>query len=138
VPAVERDPVDPARTAPAPPAPAAPAGPASLLAQRIAAGQRWLQESHPETLAIQVLGTVDGDEIERRLTQLAQSVESEKLFVFRTMARDRPSLTIVYGGFDDRVAARAALERLPAPIRANNPLLRTVRGLREELARVRG
>jgi type II secretory pathway predicted ATPase ExeA len=138
VPAVERDPVDAARTAPAPPAPPAAAGPASLLAQRIAAGQRWLQESPPETLAIQVLGTADGDEIERRLTQLARSVESEKLFVFRTVARDRPSLTIVYGGFDDRVAARAALERLPAPIRANNPLLRTVRGLREELAAVRG
>jgi septal ring-binding cell division protein DamX len=50
------------------------------------------------------------------------------------MAKDRPSLTVLYGSFATLREANAELERLPEALKANRPYCRTVNGIRAEIA----
>jgi len=56
-----------------------------------------------------------------------------KIFVYRTVAKQKPSLTVLYGSFGDRRTAREALEKLPESLKTNQPILRTVNGIRAEI-----
>jgi septal ring-binding cell division protein DamX len=58
-----------------------------------------------------------------------------KVFVYRTSANGRPLLTLLYGTFSDRRSAQDVLEKLPEGLKANQPILRTVEGIRGELRR---
>jgi len=49
------------------------------------------------------------------------------------VAQGKPSITVVYGSYADRQSAVQALEKLPAAITANKPVLRTVNGIRTEM-----
>jgi len=40
----------------------------------------------------------------------------------------------LYGSFDDRRAAQEALAKLPANLKAYKPVLRTMQGIRAEIA----
>jgi septal ring-binding cell division protein DamX len=55
--------------------------------------------------------------------------------VYRTLARQKPSLTVLYGSFNDHGAAKEALQTLPASLRAFKPILRTVQGIQGEIKR---
>ena len=61
-------------------------------------------------------------------------VEINDIFVYRTVAKQKPSLTVLYGSFDDRQAAQAALTGLPAFLKTYKPVLRTMQGIRTEIA----
>ena len=58
-----------------------------------------------------------------------------KIFVYRTVARQKPSLTVLYGSFNDHGAAKEALQTLPASLKAFKPILRTVQGIQGEIKR---
>ena len=60
-------------------------------------------------------------------------IEMNKIFVYRTVARQKPSLTVLYGSFGDRREAQQALNELPASLKAYRPILRTVQGIRGEM-----
>ena len=53
---------------------------------------------------------------------------------YRTIAKQKPSLTVLYGTFDDRRAAQEALAKLPPALKAYKPVLRTMQGIRTEIA----
>jgi septal ring-binding cell division protein DamX len=55
--------------------------------------------------------------------------------VYRTLARQKPFLTVLYGSFNSREAAQNALDRLPPHLKAFKPYLRSVQGIREEMSR---
>ena len=58
---------------------------------------------------------------------------SSDLFVYRTRARQKPFLTVLYGSYASREAAQEAMGRLPGQVRAYKPYLRTVQGIRTEI-----
>jgi type II secretory pathway predicted ATPase ExeA len=143
-------PATPQAKAPAAPAPIVPvvtasAGPSTPRAQelqagswdlvetRIAATREWLASEAHSTYSIQLFGTNDPQLLKTHLNDLAKSVEMNKIFVYRTLARQKPSLTVLYGSFGDRRAAQEALDRLPESLKANQPILRTVNGIRAEI-----
>jgi septal ring-binding cell division protein DamX len=66
---------------------------------------------------------------------LSKSIEINKIFVYRTLAKDKPSLTVLYGSFSDRRAAQQALKELPASLKGYRPQLRTVQGILAEIQR---
>ncbi|MBC7780760.1 MAG: SPOR domain-containing protein, partial [Proteobacteria bacterium] len=107
---------------------------ATLLDTRLRATRDWLGRAPPETVSIQIMGSRSEDQLDRQLRALARQLESEQLFVFRTRAGERPSMTVLYGTFATRDEARAALASLPPPIRNFSPHLRTVQGVRAEIA----
>lgn len=104
-----------------------------LIAERLAATYRWLALAEPETYSIQLLGASDDAQLDEQLRGVIRWLEIDRLFVYRTTARGKPSLTVLYGVYADRAAAQEALARLPAPLRAFQPMLRTVQGVRSEL-----
>jgi MSHA biogenesis protein MshM len=67
-----------------------------------------------------------------QLKSLGSVLEPNKIYVFRTVAQGKPAMTVVYGAYADRKAALEALDKLPAAVAANRPVLRTVNGIRTE------
>jgi septal ring-binding cell division protein DamX len=109
------------------------AGEGDLMGGRLAATQRWLAKQTPTTYSIQLLGAADDQLLKRRLSILSKSIEMNKVFVYRTTAKGKPFLTVLYGSYGDREAAQGAMADLPAELKAYRPLLRTVQGIRREI-----
>jgi type II secretory pathway predicted ATPase ExeA/septal ring-binding cell division protein DamX len=104
-----------------------------LLESRLDATREWLTNARRSTISIQLMGTNDPEQLKDLLNGIGKVIEINKVFVYRTMARQKPSLTVLYGSFDNRRAALDALDKLPAVLRSNRPILRTVQGIRAEI-----
>ena len=104
-----------------------------LLEARLAATRAWLVTEPHTTYSIQLMGANDSEQLREHLSALAKFVEINNIFVYRTVARQKPSLTVLYGSFTNPRAAREALDKLPESLKANRPLLRTVQGIRAEI-----
>ena len=106
-----------------------------LVDRRFAATREWLTDAAPTTYSIQLMGIEDEDQLKHHLNDIGKFVEVNKVFLYRTIANRKASLTVLYGNFSDRRAAQDALEKLPAALKAYRPILRTVRGIRTEIMR---
>jgi type II secretory pathway predicted ATPase ExeA/septal ring-binding cell division protein DamX len=104
------------------------------LEERLAATEAWLKETPGTIYTIQLLGTDDRAQLKQYLNVLSKYIETNDVFIYRTVAKQKPSLTVVYGSYADRQAALDALSALPPQLKAYRPLLRTVNGIRAELA----
>jgi len=107
-----------------------------ILESRLRAGDDWLRAAPGQTLTIQLLGTENSPQLKEHLSTIAKSIEINNIFVYRTVARQKPFLTVLYGSFGSREAAQDALDRLPPSLKANKPYLRTVQGVRDEMSRL--
>jgi MSHA biogenesis protein MshM len=107
---------------------------ADSLQVRLAATESWLVHQDKNTYSIQLLGADNPQQLKHHLNVISKYVEINEIFVYRTVAKQKPSLTVLYGTFNDRQAARDALAQLPAPLKAYKPLLRSVQGIRAEIA----
>jgi type II secretory pathway predicted ATPase ExeA len=105
-----------------------------LLEQRLLATERWLAEEQGDVFSIQLLGSNDTQMLRSYLETLSNHIEKDKIFVYRTVANQAPSMTVLYGAFPARAEAMKSLEALPAALKANRPYIRTVQGVRAELA----
>ncbi len=110
-----------------------PAGSSALLETRLAATTAWLASAKPQTYTIQLLGSSDDQQLNQHLKFLSNSIDINSLFVYRTVAKGAPALTVVWGSFDDRGEAREAMAKLPPFLKAYRPLLRTVQGIKAEV-----
>ena len=108
---------------------------ADILAGRLDATRHWLHRESPETLSIQLFGSENTPQLRDHLSSIAKFVEANSIYVYRTVAKQRPFLTVLYGSFENREAALIALDRLPPHLKAFKPYLRTVQGIREEMSR---
>lgn len=106
-----------------------------MLDTRLRLTREWLTSSDPETLSIQLLGSENPQQLRDHLSTIAKSIEISNVFVYRTLAKQKPFLTVLYGAFNTREAAQSALDRLPMHLKAFKPYLRTVQGIREEMSR---
>ncbi len=115
------------------PAPAAGNGSADLLEQRLLATERWLAQEQGGIYSIQLLGSNDPQMLMHYLQSLSDYIEIDKIFVYRTVANQEPSMTVLYGAFAARIDAIRSLDALPADLKSNRPYIRTVQGIRSEL-----
>ncbi len=104
-----------------------------LVQIRLAATQEWLARESQNTLSIQLMGTNDEQQLKDHLNILSNYIEINKVFVYRTRAKQKPSITVLYGSFSNGHTAKEALEGLPPFLKKNRPLLRTVQGIRTEV-----
>jgi septal ring-binding cell division protein DamX len=112
-----------------------PAAEQTVVDQRFAASRVWLTDAAPTTYSIQLMGIEAEDQLKRHLIDIGKFVEVDKVFLYRTIANRKASLTVLYGSFSDRRAAQDALEKLPSALKAYRPILRTMRGIRTEILR---
>lgn len=131
------------KPAPAPntetPAPAAtrdnnPRAIGQLLNDRLAATTKWLAQSPPQTYTVQLLGSHDEKQLNQHLRFISNIIEINDVFVYRTLAKGEPALTLTWGNFDNPRAAREAMAKLPPSLKMYRPLLRTVQGIKTEIA----
>ncbi len=106
-----------------------------LLEQRMQATEKWLLEQNDEAYSLQLLGANEHDLLREYLKTIAKFVEIEKVYVYRTSANGRPSLTVLYGTFGTRNEVARALQGLPEALKINRPYYRTIQGIRSEIAR---
>jgi MSHA biogenesis protein MshM len=120
-----------------PPAPAnvLPVGALDVLEARLAATREWLAQQEQVAYTIQVFGTNDPQQLNKHLNDIAKSIEINKLYVYPSLVKEKSYWTVLYGSFNDRFAAQEGLGRLPQALMANQPLLRTVQGIRDEIRR---
>ena len=113
--------------------------PQDIIRTRLSATEQWLARAQPETVGIhiQLLGALDPKRLENYLLELGKAVDIEQVFVYRTRAGGKPAFSVIYGSYPDRSQANAALEQLPASLRAQQPYLRTVQGMRAEIGATR-
>jgi len=104
-----------------------------LVQSRLAATQEWLAREAQITVSIQLMGTNDEQQLKDHLNVLSNYIEINKVFVYRTKAKQKPSITVLYGSFSNDRTAREALAGLPPFLKKNRPLLRTVHGIRTEI-----
>ena len=103
-----------------------------IVSRRIVATNNWLTNQVPSTVSIQLMGVPEGPELKNDLELLSQKIELDEIYVYRTQVNGQPYLSVLYGSFDNRVGALAALKGLPEEIRKNKPQLRTVSGVLQE------
>ena len=104
---------------------------ANLLEVRLAATVEWLATEANNTYSIQILGTNDSEQLRLHLNELVKFIEMNKVFVYRNRG---PFVTMLYGSFSDRRLAQEVLSKLPERLKANQPILRTVDGVRAEIS----
>ncbi len=111
--------------------------PPDLLAQRLRETERWLVEADDSRFTIQLLGATNAEILRQDLKRISYNIELERVFVYRTVANQRPSFTVLLGTYGTRTEAARVIEALPEPIRLNRPYYRTVRSVRAEIADAR-
>jgi MSHA biogenesis protein MshM len=108
-----------------------------VLEQRLHATSQWLAQQSGSAYSIQLLGAQDPELLREYFKTIGKYLEIEKVYVYRTIANQRPSLTVLYGNFADRAEVNRMLDSLPDDLKANRPYYRTIHGIRSEIARYR-
>jgi DamX protein len=103
-----------------------------VLQSRITATRDWLASTPDNTNTIQLMGVGTEDRLKADLKPLLNTLEADKIYVFRTMAKGKPWFTVAYGSYPDRRGAVQAVQTLPGSLAANQPFVRTVAGIRNE------
>ncbi len=106
-----------------------------MLAQRLSETERWLAATEDSSFTIQLLGSSNTEILRQDLNKLREYVDIERVFVYRTIANQRPSFTVVLGTYGTRTEANREIQELPEPISINRPYFRTVGSVRAEIAR---
>ena len=103
------------------------------LDERLAATNEWLGNQPPSNLSIQVMGSNDTGKLKAYLKQISDIIEIQNVYVYRTMAKGKPSYTVLYGTYNNRTDATKAIASLPPVLAAFRPYLRTIQGIRAEI-----
>ena len=106
-----------------------------LLERRLRETERWLAETEDSRFTIQLLGSDNPDYLRNGLAAIGDVIELERVFVYRTLANQRPSYTVLLGTFGTRAEAFQEIDALPESMKANGPYFRTIRGVKAEIAR---
>lgn len=109
----------------------------SPLEQHLADTERWLSESEPQQVTLQLLlsspSVAGSTAVETFVDQAAASVAKDDLHLYRGIGRGGEYFGVLYGRFADRKAAKQALATLPAALKVNRPIFRTIGGIRQEI-----
>jgi septal ring-binding cell division protein DamX len=103
-----------------------------LVSERISASTSWLDRPGDGHLTIQLMLT-DNDNL-RGVEKLLKTNNYRDLlpdiYLYRSDVGGRPRWNLLYGEFDDKTRALAALSALPERIRQHRPYVRSLRSLR--------
>ena len=106
-----------------------------LLEQRLRETERWLAQTDDSRFTIQLLGSNNAEYLRSDLETIGNVIELDRVFVYRTLANERPSYTVLLGTYGTRAEAFQEIDALPESMKANGPYFRTIKGVKEEIAR---
>jgi MSHA biogenesis protein MshM len=102
------------------------------VSRRLQATQRWLTQSGNAGLTIQLLLSQDDDEqkLEQLLSEPPYRDLLPEIYLYRSEVNGRQRWNLLYGDFDSKSKALAALADLPDRVRLHQPYLRSIAALR--------
>ena len=104
-----------------------------LFEQRLATTKQWLQTEEPNTITLQIMTSADVNQVKKDLETLSHQVEVDNLYLYQKKQDGLIFTVFLYGAYNQRTAALAAMQALPAQLKNNRPQLRTVLGINNEL-----
>ncbi|MBC8210027.1 MAG: hypothetical protein H8E21_03095 [Gammaproteobacteria bacterium] len=110
----------------------------SNLQQRIQATLRWLASSNDHASSIQIMSLDVNKNPEQSLNRYLQELESEnidldEIKIYRFTKKGRALYGVLYGSYANTVKATESIENLPAALKANSPIIRTIKGINDEI-----
>jgi MSHA biogenesis protein MshM len=114
------------------PSPAAP----SLLQQRLEATQAWLDQADETRFSIQLMTAHSDAETLSRLERFFQrnAQAFQEFYVYPSSFAGKSGFSVLFGNFATRGEALAALASLSAEMKSSRPIIRTVGGVKAEIA----
>ena len=109
-----------------------------LLQQRLDATQSWLGHEDGSHFTVQLLLPQDTDaepQFEILLNKLEKEVGLSQIYIYPTRTKADKQFGVTFGSFSSRQQALASIAKLPAGYVSNRPVLRTVKGIRDEIAK---
>ena len=109
-----------------------PAAGMPLVSQRLQASHHWLSDSGTSGLTIQLLLSEDDNlaKMENLLSNPEYNDLLPNIYLYRSEVNGRQRWNVLYGEFDSKSKALAALADLPDRIRLHQPYLRSLTALR--------
>ena len=107
--------------------------PSDLLNARLLATANFLGSTNGSEFSVQLLGGTDKQILRQQIIELSRLIDINQIFAFRTLAQDKPYITILYGKFATLQSAQKAIRELPTKLKSNRPYLRTTKGIRAEI-----
>lgn len=107
-----------------------------ILQHRLNVTQQWLNQQPVSTVSVQLMGSANDDQMRSQLQSLASKLEIDNIYVYRTQVKNAPFLTVLYGSYQNRDEALAAMRALPDGLRSYRPHLRTIGGIQQEIRHV--
>jgi type II secretory pathway predicted ATPase ExeA len=113
-----------------------------LVDQRLQATDNLLLNSSPETISLQIQSVpdalvTDGQPqdamLKTVLEKMRRQLEMDNIYLYRMQQNDSVYTVILYGTFAQRADALNALNGLPEEIKANQPYLRTLAGVKKDI-----
>jgi septal ring-binding cell division protein DamX len=115
-----------------------PAATGALTRLRLAATENWLKNAPGGAYTIQVMALAPGNEreLEVFLNRADKLTGLNDIYLYQTRIKGqtRPGLAVVYGSYNTPEKGRQAMAGLPEELRSHLPYLRTVAGIRREIA----
>jgi hypothetical protein len=111
--------------------------PPSLLQQRLDATLAWLAGTEGGYYTVQLMLT-DSDAAARMdqiLTNISREIGLKHIYVYPASVTAKHQFGITLGSFPTRNEAQESIDKLPHDYKANRPTLRTVKGIRDEMAK---
>lgn len=104
-----------------------------LLDKRLEASRSWLFSGQPNTITLQIMSITNDDQLKAQLDILSRQLEIDNIYLYRKSKNDEMYTVVLYGAFDQRSEALAALRDLPSQIKSNRPHLRTLAGINRDI-----
>lgn len=103
-----------------------------LVSQRLRASRDWLQQPTGRHLTIQILLTEDDDlhAVEKLLQKQLYEALLPDVYLYRSEVAGRQRWSLLFGEFESKTKALAALADLPERVRLRQPYLRSLDALR--------
>ncbi|MBU1689737.1 MAG: AAA family ATPase [Gammaproteobacteria bacterium] len=109
----------------------------TLLQQRLEATRAWLAGTEGGQHTVQLMLT-DSDataRMEQILVKISREIDLRQIYVYPTSITAKHQFGITVGSFSTRNEAQASIDKLPRDYKANRPMLRTVKGIQDEMAK---
>ncbi len=111
--------------------------PAEAVPSRLAAGRELLASNAGGRYGVQLMVTDAREKayLENYLAEAGRALKPETLYLFPAGTRDSPRIGVLYGTFNERAEALAALDAMPATLKQFRPYVRPLDGLRDDSRR---
>jgi MSHA biogenesis protein MshM len=113
--------------------------PSGLIADRIAETKRWLESAAEDHYSIQLFmaRTSDADNVESFLSDMPETVDLDKVYIYETVINGRAWYSVLYNDFATQENAINQLDQLPTSLKVSDPYLRRISAVKKDIVRNR-